>query len=242
MKTLYLDIETAPNLSYVWGHYDQTAIKHVHEWYVLCVAVKWETGPADVLALPDYNGHEQAMLQAVWELLDEADCVVAHNGDKFDLRKLNARFVRHNMPPPSPYATVDTLKVARKYFQFNQNGLDPLAEHLGIGRKYKHQGFQLWERCMASVHDHAAWRSMIRYAKRDVLLLEKVHKRLRPWMNTHPRTPEPGAHCPACGSTKLVRRGYDYTRTMTYRRYRCSACGKWSRSRIAELDARPDVV
>ena len=37
-KILYYDIETAPNLSYVWGQYEQNVIAHVSEWHMLCVS------------------------------------------------------------------------------------------------------------------------------------------------------------------------------------------------------------
>ena len=245
MKTLVYDIECAPNLSYVWDHYETNVIKHVEEWYVLCVAYMWldDTSP-DCVALPEFNS-EKDMLAVVWELLNAADIVVAHNGNKFDMRKLNARFLQLGMKPPSPVQQIDTLRVARSKFKFNQNGLDPLGQHLGLGSKAKHQGFELWERCMNDEYDEVAWRKMVRYAKRDVVLLKKLYLQLRPWIDNHPNVMvERGGHgCPACGSDKLQSRGKARTKTMTYRRWQCQKCGKWSRSRLAEktLD-RPEQV
>ena len=44
------------------------------------------------------------------------------------------------MPPPSPYKTIDTLKIARKYFGFNSSKLDDLGRVLGAGEKVRHGG------------------------------------------------------------------------------------------------------
>lgn len=246
MKILLLDIESAPNLSYVWDHYDVNVIKHVREWYVLCVAHMWlEEKQASCVALPDFNFDEAEMLAAIWQLLDEADVVIGHNGDRFDIRKLNARFVKHGFTPPSPFQTVDTLKVARSVFKFNQNGLDPLSVHLDIGTKAKHEGFSLWERCMVEDPvDEVAWRKMIRYAKKDVVLLKELYLRLRPWMKTHPNMLllEGGHGCPKCGSLKMQRRGFAHTRTLTYQQWWCTSCGAWSRSRFIEDTKKPELV
>ena len=61
---------------------------------------------------------DKRVLQSIWKLLDEADIVIGHNGDRFDLRKLNARFIDNDINPPSPFRTIDTLKVARREFAF----------------------------------------------------------------------------------------------------------------------------
>ena len=74
-------------------------------------------------------------------MFDEADVVIAHNGDKFDMRKANARFGHYE--PPMPVQQVDTLKVARKYFKFESNKLGDLGEHLGLGNKEVTGGFAL---------------------------------------------------------------------------------------------------
>jgi len=43
MKILFCDIETAPNLAYVWGLYDQNVAisQMVNSGYVLCWAANW---------------------------------------------------------------------------------------------------------------------------------------------------------------------------------------------------------
>ena len=40
--------------------------------------------------------------------------------------------------------------------------------------------------------------------------------------------------CVKCGSDDLHPRGWAYTKTGKYRRYRCSSCGGWNRGRFSE--------
>ena len=117
LKVLLLDIETAPNIGYVWGKYEQDVIKYIQEWYVLCFTGKWlDSGKTVTLGLPGFPDYEKnrtddkALIEELWKMLDEADVVVAHNGDKFDIKKINTRFLVHGLTPPAPYKPVDTLR------------------------------------------------------------------------------------------------------------------------------------
>ena len=172
------------------------------------------------------------IIKSLWKLLDEADIVIGHNGDAFDIKKANARFIFHGMEPPSPFKTVDTLNIARKA-KFTSNKLDSLGEHLGLGRKVDTGGFSLWEGCMNG--EVKAFNKMLKYNKQDVILLEKVYNKLRPWTPRHPnlavfKTKDERV-CSHCGSTHLQSRGYYKTNTNEYRRYSCNDCGGWSRAR-----------
>lgn len=203
---------------------------------MLCYAAKWLGGRMMTRALPDFKGYksgsedDKELVKSLWELFDEADIIIAHNGDKFDIRKANARFAFYNLPPPSPYRTVDTLKIAKRYFNFTSNKLDDLGSHLGYGRKLVHTGFNLWKGCMAG--DKKSWRHMIEYNKRDVVLLEQIYLHFRPWVQSHPNvailSDSPDC-CPNCGSAHLQRRGQGITKTGTYYRYQCVDCKAWSR-------------
>jgi len=249
-KILYYDIETAPNMSYVWGQYEQNVIEHEREWYMLCVSYRWEGEkstkvtslvdfPAEYKKDPENDYH---VVKKLWELLDEADIVVAHNGDRFDMRKANARFVAHGLGPISPVKQIDTLKVAKRYFMFNSNKLDHLGQHLGLGRKVATGGFETWAGCMRG--DMKFWKLMVKYAKQDVDLLRNVYMKLRPWMTNHPNLNvyDGGSNCPTCGSSNLQRRGQRYTQVATYQQWYCNDCSAWSRTRVAEKSQRPVVT
>lgn len=226
MKILIYDIETSPNLAYVWGKYQQDVIAYKEEWEILCFSYKW-LGEREVHSVSkEGQGSDKRVCKALWKLFDEADVVIAHNGDSFDQKKAQARFMFWDLVPPSPYKSIDTRKVARKYFKFNSNKLDDLGQHLGLGRKVKTGGFELWLGCMSN--DPVSWDKMRRYNERDVRLLEKVYLRMRPWIDGHPNVAiskgRPNG-CPKCGHDKLKSYGVRKTATRQYTRYRCLKCG-----------------
>lgn len=235
-KILLFDIETSPNLAWVWGKYQQDVIEYDKEWQILCYAYKW-MGERRVRSESTKSQTEKDLVKKLWKLLDEADIVIAHNGDAFDIKKANAKFLEHGLTPPSGYQSVDTCKVARRYFKFNSNKLNDLARLLNIGEKAKTGGFDLWMGCMNG--NPLSWLKMEFYCRKDVDLLEKVYFKLRPWMTNHPNLNiiNGTSHaCPNCGSHHTQRRGFAVTRTQKYARYQCTDCGAWSKGEREPID------
>jgi len=235
-KILLFDIETMANLAWVWGKYEQNVIDYEMEWYMLCFAYKWlGEKQTHVVGLPDFSSYkknkedDKKLITALWDLFNEADVIVAHNGDAFDIKKANARFLYHGLTPPEGYKTVDTKLVAKRYFQFNSNKLDDLGQLLGLGRKIDTGGFELWKGC--ALGDMASWKKMMNYNKQDVVLLEKVYLKLLPWMVNHPNLNLLNGtlcSCSNCASTNLQKRGFSITRTAKRQRYQCMDCGAWN--------------
>ena len=247
-KILLYDIETAPVLAYVWALWKQNvAINQIaRDSYILCWAAKW-LGDNEVIsdALPNHKKHyrlypecDWKVCETLWTLIDEADIVVGHNLDGFDAPRANARFIHHEMDPPSPAKQVDTLKMARQSFGFTSNKLDWLGEHLGVGRKVHHDGFDLWVRCMKG--DDQSWEDMVRYCRGDVELLERVYLRLRPWAKTHPNIAaytDDVEGCPRCTSKNRYANGTRRTLVGKYQRYQCKDCGHWYSGAVNEMGA-----
>jgi predicted PolB exonuclease-like 3'-5' exonuclease len=235
-KILFLDIETAPNIAYVWGLFDQN-ISHEHleqSSYVLCWAAKW-AGAKKGNYMSVQKWPAQQMLTGIHALLDEADIVVHFNGTKFDIPVLNKEFLKHEFKPPSPYKQVDMLRVMRGAFRFESNKMNSLLKDLGLGKKVEHRGHCLWVGCMKG--DLACWKEMERYNRGDVVALEKLYKRVLPWIANHPNL---GVYadrpaCKNCGSINVQRRGREVAISKWYVRYQCQACGKWFRG---EQDGR----
>lgn len=249
MKILFFDIETAPNIAYIWGLWTETmSMKFIEQsWYTLCWCAKWiDKKEVFTSALPDFKSYkkdpenDKKVMLALWDLLDKADIVIAHNGIKFDIRKVNARFIINGINPPSPYKVIDTLRVARRYFAFTSNKLDDLGAFLNVGKKLNTGGFDLWKQCLRQ--NLKAWAKMIRYCKTDVILLEKIYKKLRPYITTHPNLAvyddNPNPACPKCNSEKIVKRGFAYSNACKYQRYSCNSCGGWSRGKRNLLDSK----
>jgi predicted RNA-binding Zn-ribbon protein involved in translation (DUF1610 family) len=240
-KIFLFDIETSPMTSYAWDLWQEIrSFDFVQEdWKMLSWCGKW-LGEDDIFfAANDSEDplNDDETVLALHTALDEADIVIAHNGNKFDVKKFNARCLMLGYEPPSPYRKIDTLLEARKNFKMTSNRLDALGKLLGVGEKVDTGGFDLWVRFMAG--DPAAREEMLEYNAQDVLLLEEVYLKLRPWMQNHPHVglyDEEEQHtCPKCGGTDLHWRGYAYTATQKYHRFQCQDCGGWGRGNATAL-------
>lgn len=235
-KILLIDIETRPNLGYVWSLWQQNVginqIAEVGE--VICYGAKW-VGEKKVYFQSVHHDTKEAMLQGIYDLIDEADFVVGWNSKSFDMKHLKREWLLAGLNPPSPHKDLDLMLAVRREFKFASNKLDFVSQQLGVGAKVKHEGFQLWLDCMAG--DEAAWRKMKRYQIQDVLLLEPLYERLKGWIPNHPNVGayDGGDGCPTCGSDRIEKRGYAYTGVARYRQYHClnESCGKWFRGRSA---------
>lgn len=239
-RILILDIETSPNIAYVWRFFKENigAKQVLENTKMLSFAAKW-LGDDKVYYQDVQYGDEKQMLSILFGLLDEADIVVAHNGDKFDLPHIQGRGLVLGLKPPAPYKTVDTVKVARYEFNFPSNSLEYLATVLGLeNRKDGHKkfpGFELWIGVLAN--DPEAWEEMREYNIQDILVLEELYLKMRPWMKRHPNV---GVYddgekpvCPKCGSDHIHFRGFAHTNVGRYHRFQCNDCGGWGRTRLS---------
>jgi hypothetical protein len=233
---LICDLETAPNKAFVWSLFKvNVAIDQIVEpGYTLCWAAKWLDDKK--IMFSSINDGKEVMLKRIYDLLEEADVVISYNGNSFDLPTLNKEFAQLDWAPPSSYQQIDLLQVVRKRFRFPSNKLDYVARALGLGSKTKHKGMALWSEVMQG--NKSSWNKMEEYNKQDVILNEKLYKKIRSWINTHPNHGlfdlAGEQTCPNCGGHRLQRRGYHYTKTMKYQRWQCQDCKTWSRSRATD--------
>lgn len=225
VKTLYIDIETIPNMGYVWGQWQQnlTLPQLVDFTEVVCFAYKWAHD--DVV---EFVKGKDLVFKA-WKLLNEADVVVHFYGSKFDIPHFNREFAQLNLGPPSPFKQIDLKLACAKRFKFTSNKLQHISQAFGLGGKVDNSGWDLWVQIMCNVP--AAWEEMEVYNRQDVVLLEELHQILLPWLPDHPHSWLYGADtdgCPRCGS-ELSRAGYAYTKLSKYRQYKCDGCGSFFR-------------
>lgn len=228
MKILLLDIESAPITAFTWGLFDQRiGIDQIAKpGYILCWAAKWLGGKEVFYSGLDTDSKKN-MLKKMHKLLGEADAVITYNGNRYDLPTLNRDFLKAGMKPPAPYKKIDLLNTARRHFRFESNKLSYIARQLELGDKLKHKGMELWLECMAG--DKAAWKHMQRYNKQDVVLLEKVYNKMKPWVSNHPSFAAftNSVVCPVCGSQHYNKEGFYYSSMGIYQRYSCNKCGHW---------------
>ncbi|HVH93244.1 MAG TPA: ribonuclease H-like domain-containing protein [Candidatus Acidoferrum sp.] len=236
-----LDIETAPIEAAVWGLWKQNVgLNQIRkDWIILSVAWK-ELGVAKV-HYADTSEREDVrddseLLQTIWNILDASDIIIAQNGVRFDVKKINARFLQAGMPPPRPFKVIDTLLMAKQVAAFTSNKLDWLSQILTDTPKDHHNAFpgmDLWNECLKG--NPAAWRAMKRYNKRDIPSCEKVYLALRPYYQGHPNLAQyyddEKMRCPKCGGTHLKSVGTVFTQASEYAQFQCSSCKGFSRSR-----------
>lgn len=253
-KILLWDIETTHNLVAVFKLFGNDYIPFdglVKERYVVCAS--WKTlgekrissvsvldNPALFKKDPDSDYH---VIKTLHDVLSEADVIIAHNGDAYDIKFTEARMIFHGLKPLPPILKIDTLKEAKRRFLFNSNRLDYLAQFLHVGKK-KPTGSKLWMRVL--MHDVKAIQEMVAYNKVDVEVLEGVFKKLAPYMATHVNRHLFGqTGCPRCGSKHIQSRGTRDTHkslTQVYQRFQCLDCGGWFRGSKATYGTKIRIL
>ena len=181
------------------------------------------------------RGDDYYVVSALKQAIESADVIVAHYGDKFDLKFFNTRCLYHGIAPVAKPITIDTYKVAKKHFLFDFNKLDYLGQYLSVGSKLKTDNSMWLAVINPKVDHHSAIKKveeMVKYNKQDVILLEKVYLKLHPFMDNHPNAnlfiESKVPVCPNCSSVHLHSRGYRRTRSSIFKRYNCQDCGAWS--------------
>jgi uncharacterized protein YprB with RNaseH-like and TPR domain len=208
IKRLFFDIETSPNIGLFWSAgYKQTISYEniIQERAIICICYKWENEDKVHSLTWDSNQDDKKMLEKFIKIANEADELVGHNGDKYDLAWIRTRCLFHNIPVFPNYVTIDTLKQARSKFRFNSNKLDYIGHFLGIGQKI-HTNFGMWKDIVLNKNKKAL-NEMVEYCKGDVILLEKIYDRMSSYFphKTHFGVLNGGEKhsCPSCGSDEM---------------------------------------
>lgn len=233
MKVLVIDIETRPNLVWVWDFWNQNiGLNQVKEvGTVICFAARWVGTDEKIMFFSDFHDGHAAMIAAAWALLEEADVVMGYNSKKFDVKHLNREFLLQGLLPPSPFQQIDLYQAWKSKFCTPSNKLQHVAEIVpGVEQKLRTGGFDLWVDCMANIPK--AWAKMKRYNKQDVKTTEELYEAVKVWI---PGMPSMAAFtgafcCPTCGSLNVRPDGHAYTKQTMYQKYQCRDCGKWFRS------------
>lgn len=231
IKRLFFDIETSPMIVYSWRtgwkiniHTDNI----IEDWRIICISYKWEHEDKVKNLRWDENKCDKKMLTDFIKIMNEADECIAHNGDRFDIKKIRTRCLFHRIPMFPKYRTLDTLKKAKSGFNFNSNRLDYIAKFLGVGAKLEHEGFNMWVKCMQG--DEEALKDMVKYCDMDIVVLEDVFLALQNYIinNTHTgvHNGKMKASCPNCASEDVSLLKNDVTAKGTVKRLmECNTCG-----------------
>ena len=243
VKTLYFDIETTLAKSYHWGQWQQnlSVKQQIQESHMLSHAWAWGDGevfssvltPEEVL-----NQDDERIVYEIWSLLDNCDVVVAHNGKRFDVKKVNGYFLKYGLPKPSSYKVIDTLEIAKKHFNLPFKSLEYLAKFLNVELKQDSGGIQTWIDCDRG--DPEALATMEFYNRGDVVTLREIHNKLKGWDNNGVNialyNDNHDALCTHCGSDDIsvITDKFAYTPNRKYQVYRCNNCKAVLRSNKKE--------
>ena len=220
----------------VWNFWNTNVAKELRPIELLSFAWQWK-GEKTVhcLARSDFRDKtDKSLAKALHKLLDSADIVIAHNGISFDDKKSYYRFLVHDLEPLPKLNSFDTKRELKNKFGFTSNSLDYVCHVLGIGRKLKHPGIDMWDDCMHAkgAAREAAFAKLKKYNKHDIFLLKGLEKRIGKWCK-FPNVRilmgyAKNTGCPYCTHEGFKLRGYRGTETMLKRDVKClnPECGK----------------
>ncbi len=193
-KVLLFDIETSrihiETDMWAGDFRHEKRLKHAdikEDWYILSWAGSWlfsgEAFGGVVTPAEAKRRDDQRITRSLHKYIKRADIVITHNGNRFDIKKINWRFLMHYLEPTHRYHSIDTLAKSKQVFGVTSYAMDFMCRQLGYDTKH-HTNLELWENCEAG--KQAALNEMLVYNKNDVFMLEDLYLRIRGWMITHP--------------------------------------------------------
>lgn len=226
---LIFDIEVSPNIGFFWQTGNKISIGYdsiIEERKIICICYKWE-GKKTVYSLRwDKNKCDKKMIKEFIKVADSADELLGHNGDNFDIKWVRTRAVMHGLNFSTNIVSIDTLKEARKSFRFNSNRLDYIGKVL-VGDKKISTDYAMWKDIVLT-NDQTQLNKMVKYCKQDVVLLEKVFTKIKPFIKPKSSIALEKRECPECGSDRFTSHGIRRTAAGTvYYRGNCTDCGKY---------------
>jgi len=232
---LFFDVEVMASLVLAFPRFKANISPDavIEEPYMLTYAGAWGDGEVFSSKLTDYPDFDfepksdYNLICSVWELLDKADIVIAHNA-KFDKGWFNQRCAYWGMEPPSPYKLICTLKEVRKAFNLPANSLKAVTKYFELTDKLDSGGIETWTRIYHG--DRTAFDDMEEYNIGDIPTLRQVYRTVLPFMTSHPNLAlyyqDDVERCYKCGSTDLSETGKStYTGASKFELTKCNNCG-----------------
>jgi hypothetical protein len=233
IKRLFYDIETSFCKGHFWrpGWNERIGPEQITEFGKI-ISFHWKWQDEDEVKHIHWGLEKQCdkkIVKKAVELFDQADETVAHHGDKFDTPWIRTRAMFHNIPIRPDYNQVDTRKWASSYLALPSNSLKEICKYFGLPAKIDPGGIETWQDVVFK-KDPEAFKHLLYYGDGDIISLEAVHEKLRPYVkpNMHFHSDyvaiglgkfAPGKFfCPECGKIGRHRKEYR-TRAGTIRHY-----------------------
>lgn len=235
-RVLFIDIETSSLSLAGWRLFDQNfSLNQIErDWFLLSFCAKW--GDSDELFYMDKRNavdmyDDKEILKTIWTLMNEAHYIVGQNSKRFDTKKINAKFIEHGFPPPSPYRQIDTLEQSKRSFAFTSHKLEYMTDLLCTKYKKsthgKFAGYELWRQCLLG--NIEAFEEIEEYNKLDVLSLQELYEKLCVWDT---KLPNFSVHNDEVEEQNVwVEDGFVFSNSAKYQCYRNVQTGQFRRGK-----------
>ena len=177
--------------------------------------------------------NDKNLVKEAHKIISRASGLVAHYGNKFDVKYCRSKFMEHGLDPQvMTMPTRDTCLEARKQFKLSSNRLNNLATFLKVPlQKDKMTPLDWFKGVARSIP--RSMKKMNKYCKQDVEVLDSVYSKMRTlftsasWPNAHLVI---GGHaksgCPDCGTTNTRMSEPYITKANKRWKFKCYDCGK----------------
>lgn len=227
-KRLFYDIETSFCEGTFWRPgFNQTILPDqiLKHGQIICVSWKWEDD--DEIKNIHWGLKDQCdkkVLKKFIPELNKANEIVAHNGDRFDIKWLRARAAFHGLDMKPFYRMVDTLKLSKRYFALPSYKLSEVAKYFGLTPKMDPGGLQTWIDIV--IHKNGdALKTMMEYCDGDITTLEEVFHKIRRYTKHSMHHAVQGGQgkyfCPECTGLGMWNKTYTTAAGTTKHYFKC---------------------
>jgi DNA polymerase III epsilon subunit-like protein len=228
IRRLLFDIETSPCVGWFWRPSYNTQITYnqiIDHAKIICISYKWDNQDKVYSLNWDSKQNDKKMLSDFIKVANQADEIIGHNSDKFDIKWIRTRCMYHSLDMFPNYKSFDTLKFFRGSTLQPSNRLNDIGDYFNLGHKVENEK-DLWQK-VCFKNDRKALKRMVNYCNGDVLLLEKVYNKLKNYSKPTIHKTGVKTDCPECGSDNISFWGFHYSPSGTKKqRCKCKVCHK----------------
>ena len=164
------------------------------------------------------------LVKRLYDILMQADSVVYHFGDRFDLKFFKTRLLELGLYFPKVHS-VDTWKIAKNHLLLQSNRMANIADFLGGEQK---SGVSKRDWIKSNGYHEPSLKKLEAYCKQDIRTLHGVFEKLKPYCNVINHNNFYNTEgCPKCGSKDFKMSGHRYTANGKIQRLVCHTCGTW---------------
>ena len=226
-KRLFYDIETSQMTFKGWRTGKQYVGGHQILTHTKIISIHWKWEGEDKVHNLDWGLNKQCdkkLIGLFIKELNKAAEIVAHNGDRFDIKWIRTRAVKHGIEMHHSYNMIDTYKMAKKYLNLPSYSLKEICNFFDLPSKKDAGGISTWDKIQFD-KDKAALDHLLFYGDGDIVSLEAVFKLLRKYSipNMHYGVLAGGNKydCPNCGGIANHSKRYTTTAGTQQHYMRC---------------------